>query len=253
MKEFTQFLFSWLFLKNLLIALGIFLVLIFFLIKCLDIFTRHGQEVEVPLVLNSQVGEATRNLENKLFHVKIDSVFVNDKPGGLVIDQNPAGGQKVKENRTIYLTIVTYTAPSVHIPRFEDTPFKEYESILKGLGLYADSITYKHDIALDLVLGVIWKGKKLAEGASVPKGSKLGIILGDGNGSELTLPNLVGLNLDDAKFAIRGAQLLLGRVRYDSTTHDTLRARVYKQNPPFPSDSVVKISQGTFIDLYLKD
>ncbi len=251
--DFRLFITSRLFLKQLLLALGLFIVLLLILINGLAFLTRHGEEVEVPSVLSLQASAATKQLLDQHFKVEVDSVFVNDKPGGTIIDQSPAAGAKVKENRTIYLTMVTFQAPVVHLPKFEDTPYKEYQSDLATIGLGVDSITYKPDVAQDLVLGVTFRHHVLADGQPLPKGSRVNLILGDGNGGTVVLPNLTGLNLDEAKFGIRGSQLLLGRVLYDSLTHDTLRAKVYRQTPAARADTVVKVSQGTLIDLYLKD
>lgn len=252
-NEFKLFIFSRTFLRQLLIAAGLFLILLLVLINCLAFITRHGEEVTVPSVISLQASAATKLLLDQNFKVQIDSVFVNDKPGGTIIDQSPAAGSKVKSGRSIYLTMVTFLAPQVKLPRFEDTPYKEYQSNLATIGLGVDSVTYKPDVALDLVLGVMFKGKVLTDGISIPKGSKVNLILGDGNGGTVVLPNLTGLKLDEAKFGIRGSQLLLGKVYYDSTSHDTVNARVYRQNPSTRADTVVKVSQGTLIDLYLKD
>lgn len=252
-NDFKLFIFSKLFLKQVLLAFGVFIILLLVLINGLAFITHHGEEINVPSVINLQASEATKILIDQHFKVEVDSVFVNEKAGGTIIDQTPAAGAKVKENRTIYLTMVTFQAPVVHLPKFEDTPFKEYQSDLATIGLGVDSITYKPDVAQDLVLGVTYKHHILTDGAGLPKGSKVNLILGDGNGGTVVLPNLTGLNLDEAKFGIRGSQLLLGRVLYDSTTHDTLKARVYRQSPAAKADTVVKISQGTLIDLYLKD
>lgn len=252
-EEFKEFIFSRIFLKQILLALAAFTILMIILINGLAFITKHGEEVTVPKLTGLQVGEATKLLLAQNFKVQVDSVFVDDKPGGQVIDQTPLAGSNVKDNRRIYLTMVTFQAPSVHLPRFEDTPYKEYLSDLKTLGLGVDSITYKPDIAQDLVLGVTFRNHSLSDGAVLPKGSKINLVLGDGNGGMVVLPNLTGLNLDEAKFGIRGSQLSLGRVIFDSTSHDSLRARVYRQSPAAKTDTVVKVSQGTLIDLYLKN
>ena len=252
-NDFKLFIFSRLFLKQLFLAFGICIILFLILINGLAFITRHGEEVSVPSVLNLQSSEGTKLLLDQRFKVEVDSVFVNDKAGGTIIEQSPEAGAKVKENRTIYLTMVTFQAPIVHLPKFEDTPYKEYQSDLTTIGLGVDSITYRPDVAQDLVLGVTFKHHALTAGIGLPKGSRVNLILGDGNGGTVLLPNLTGLNLDEAKFGIRGSQLLLGRVVYDSTTHDSLKARVYRQTPAARADTMVKVSQGTLIDLYLKD
>ena len=64
-------------------------------------------------------------LKQQGFEYKIDSVYVLDQPPGAVIEQDPDPGTNVKENRTIYLTVVTQIAPprgpprphALHLPR----------------------------------------------------------------------------------------------------------------------------------------
>ena len=252
LKEFFAFITSRSFLQQILIALAVFIILFLVVVNGLALITRHGEELEVPNVINMQLTDATHLLVSRSFKVQVDSVFVNDKPGGMVIDQSPVSGDKVKEGRSIYLTMVTYQAPEVHLPKFEDIAYKEYVSDLESVGISVENIVYKSDIARDLVLGVTFKNKPLSDNIALPKGSKVDLILGDGNGGTVVLPSLVGLSLDDAKFAIRGAQLFLGHVSYDSTSHDTLNAKVYRQSPSTRPDTVVKVSQGTLIDLYMK-
>jgi len=251
-NKWLQFLKSRYFFMNIGLGLVLIAVLFFIAFKSLDLITRHGQEIKVPNLIGKNVDDGIKTLESMQFRIKLDSVFKSGKSGGEIIDQNPAPDEMVKEHRTIYLTMVKYAAPMVHLPSFEDTPYKEFESNLKGLGLEVDSITYRPDIAKDLVLGVNYKGMKMSAGASLPKGSKVDLILGDGQGDNLVaLPNLLGLRLDEARFAIRGAQLILGQVSYQGIITDSNFAKVILQSPP-RKDSTAKVAQGTTINLVLE-
>jgi beta-lactam-binding protein with PASTA domain len=213
----------------------------------------HGQEIKVPNIIGQNIDAGLKTLNSMNFRVSIDSVFQSGKPGGEIIDQNPAPEEMVKDHRTIYLTIVKYNAPMVKLPGFEDTPYKEFESNLKGLGLEVDSITYQPDIAKDLVLGVNYRGRRLVSGSSLPRGSKVSLILGDGLGGNLVpLPHLLGLRLDEARFAIRGAQLILGQVSYQGIITDSSFAKIISQSPSPGLDSNAKVPQGTVINLILE-
>jgi len=252
-NPFISFLKSRYFFLN--IGLGIvFIALIFFaFFKSLDFITHHGEEIRVPGVIGQDMTSGIKALESMKFNVSIDSVFRAGKKGGEILDQNPAAGEMVKENRTIYLTLVKFSAPLVHLPSFEDRPFKEFESNLKGIGLDIDSITYVPDIAKDLVLGVRFEGKKLSSGESIPKGSKVSLLLGDGLGGNMVLlPNLIGLRLDEARFAVRGSQLVLGSVTYRGIITDSNFAKIVEQIPARGTDSLAKVSQGSVINVILE-
>ena len=71
----------------------------------------------VPNVKNKTLNEAQQALSNqKLKGLVIDSSYVKGVPDGMVLDQNPAGGARVKEGRTIYLTVTTSKVPLVKLP-----------------------------------------------------------------------------------------------------------------------------------------
>ena len=251
-KSFLDFIRTKYFWTNLLGGL-FFLVFVFFIfLKSLDFITRHGEEIEVPKLIGKNLAMGIQQLKDLNLEVKIDSVFVAGKEGGEIVDQNPNPGDMVKEHRSIYLTIVKFSAPLVSLPAFEDLPYKEFESNLLNLGIQVDSIIYTPDIAKDLVLGVHFQGKRIEAGIKLPKGSKIDLVLGDGEGGPLVqLPNLIGLKLDEARFAIRGSQLVLGNINYQGNITDSSQVKVIQQSPNFRSDSLVKVGQGTIIHLVL--
>ena len=46
----------------------------------------------------------------------IDSLYLPDTRGGVVVDQEPIKGSMVKTDRKIYLTIARYSSPMVKLP-----------------------------------------------------------------------------------------------------------------------------------------
>ena len=63
----------------------------------------HGAECEEQNIERSSAGSRNQKLKGLV----IDSSYVKGVPDGMVLDQNPAGGARVKEGRTIYLTVTT--------------------------------------------------------------------------------------------------------------------------------------------------
>lgn len=254
MNKFFQYIRSETFKKNLIIAFILFissLLVIFFLLRN---YTRHGEMVAVPEIKGMVVNDAIRALESKGFEVHIDSVYQADKQPGLVIDQNPIAGSNVKENRTIYLTIITMSAPEVKFPEVRELTYLEARSIIQNYGLKIADTVYIADIARDRVLDVKLGNQKLLAGTEVSKGTSITLILGNGQGdSEVEVPNLIGLTLSEATFSIQGSSLTLGSVKYMGYITDSLAARVISQTPAPDSIHMEKVSIGTPINLALSN
>ncbi len=254
MSKFFQYIRTDIFRKNLIIALVsfvVFLVVIFFLLQT---YTRHGQLIDVPSIKGMTIHDAIKELDSKGFEYQIDSVYQADKQPGLVIDQNPAEGSKVKENRTVYLTIITMSAPEVKFPEVRELTFLEARSIIQNYGLKILDTIYIPDIARDRVLDVKVGNRKLLAGEEIAKGTSVILILGNGQGeAEVEIPNLIGLSLSEATFSIQGSSLTLGTVRYMGYITDTLSARVISQTPEPDSLHLEKVSIGTPINLALSN
>lgn len=85
----------------------------------------------------------------------------------------------------------------------------------------------------------------------ITKGSKIDLILGNGQGAnEVQIPDLSGLTVSEAKFALQGIGLSLGTVTYDIGVSDTSTARVITQ---FPGLETGITSIGSKIDLTLSN
>jgi beta-lactam-binding protein with PASTA domain len=93
-------------------------------------------------------------------------------------------------------------------------------------------------------------GNIVSKGQSISKGSNINLVLGDGLGaSEVDIPNLLGLDLSEAKMAILGSSLKLGIISFEGRA-DSINTRVIKQSPSI-SDTLSKVSMGTQIDIVL--
>ncbi|MFD2164307.1 PASTA domain-containing protein [Paradesertivirga mongoliensis] len=252
MNKFLAYLRTETFRRNLIIAIisvVLFILLIFFSLRY---YTRHGEGVPVPKLQGLPVEKAIELLEAQGLGYQIDSVYQIDKAPGMVVEQDPDPNTNVKLNRTIYLTIITRTAPDVGFPDIFEKTFLEARAILGNYGIKIGDTSYISDIARDRVLKVQFGGKQVSTGDMIPKGSTISLVLGDGRGaSEVDLPPVTGLTLSEAIMALRGSQLNLGVVTYENVT-DTASATVIKQFPAL-SDSLTKVSIGTSVDLILSN
>ena len=249
MSKFGAYLKTKQFRFNLLMAVGSLVLVILIIFFCLGIYTRHGTGIPVPQLKGMQVEKAMRLLTDQGFQYKIDSVYVLDQQPGAVIEQDPDAGTNVKINRTIYLTVITRLAPNVAMPDLEPYTYREAAATIANYGLKIGDTTYKPDIARDRVLEVRFAGQPIKPGTKIRQGSRIDLVLGNGQGaSEVDIPNLVNQDLDAAKFVIKNGGLTLGTITYQGSITDSTSLVVVAQSP-MKTDSLTKTSNGTRINL----
>ncbi len=251
MKALLEFIKSKPFLINLGSALVLSALLLGFTYKALDHYTMHGETITVPSFKGINKSKLDEFIKDKhLRYVIIDSSVYNAKMAkGVVIEQDPELNTKVKDNRTIYLTINASLPPQVKMPNLIDVSYRQAEAILQTYGLKVGELIYKPDLAKNAVLGQQYKGHEIAPGTFVKKGATISLIMGDGLGnSDVTVPNLINLTYDEAVAELNSYSLNTGSVVYDDND-DKAGARVYKQRPSFSSKKT--LSFGETVDLFL--
>lgn len=232
MSKFLLYLKTNSFRKTLITALCLILALFLCVYFGLKIYTKHGDSMEVPIVKGKHISEAIKILEKASLEYDIDSIYQMDLKPGLVIEQDPDPKSYVKTGRTIYLTIITQVAPEVAFPNIIDKTFIEASAILKNQSLKVADTVYIADIARDVVLDVKFAGQTLQPGRMIAKGSQVTLVLGNGRGAnEVEVPNLVGLSLEEARFALSGIGLNLGSVTFSGNGLDSLSGKIISQQP----------------------
>ena len=180
-KEFFSFKTNKYFWLNLIAMMAVVILLLFVVLKWLDVYTRHGEAVVVPDVKGMTVGEAEMLLRNHgLVCVVSDSNYVKNKPAGSILELNPSAGQKVKEGRTIYLTINTLDVPLRLVPDVADNSSvrqAQAKILAAGFKLSENELISGEK---DWVYGVKYKGRQLNMGDKVPVGATLTLLVGDG-------------------------------------------------------------------------
>ncbi len=251
--NFFAFIFSKSFLKHLGIALGVFIALIFLIIFALNAYTGHGKTIAVPDlsgVRKEKLDSAFANSDLK-FQI-IDSVYLNNKPKGSVVDQTPVPGFHVKAGRTVYITVVAMQPQKVKMPNLVDLTLRQATQRLETYGLKVGRTSYEPDIAKNVVLKQVWKGRKIHADSLIVKGSSVDLVLGDGlNDSEISVPYFINLTPEQAEEAIKSGALIQGAFIFDTDVKDSLKARVYKQRPAYTANSVIKI--GDPVDLWFTE
>lgn len=173
------------FIKQLVFAGIAAIVLVFVLIKWLNISTNHDQKIQVPDLSKMSISQAEMQLEELNLRLEIiDSSNYNPSyPPMSIIEQNPEAGDFVKEKRRIYLKVNRATYKDIKMPNVLQKTRRNAEVTLKAVGLrVGDNPEYVKDIALDVVRGIIYKGKEIQVGDLIPKNSLVELKLGDGKG-----------------------------------------------------------------------
>lgn len=252
--NFLKFLISRLFLKHLLIAFSIIIFISIMALLFLRIFTRHGQALSVPDITGLSIPEADSILsERELRFQIVDSVYNANLTRGSIIDQNPRPEFKVKENRTIFLTINAFNPEIIRMPNVVGVSLRQARAIVQTSGLNIGKLTYIPDIAFNNVLQQKFNGNVIEEGDSIVKGSQIDLVLGRGPSSEKTAaPELVGLFLEQAKERLTNRYLNLGAVIYDASfenAEDSINAFVWKQKPEYSDETLMNL--GSAVDIWL--
>lgn len=185
-KEFFSFRTNKFFWLNLVAMIVVVVALLFGVLKWLDVYTRHGEAVVVPDVKGMTVGEATKMFSNHgLVCVVSDSNYVKNKAAGIVLDVNPGAGQKVKEGRTIYLTINTLSIPLRAVPDVADnSSLRQAQAKVLAAGFKLNEV---HLVSgeKDWVYGIQYQGRPLEAGEKVPLGAFLTLMVGNGEDDTL--------------------------------------------------------------------
>ncbi len=183
MRDFLNFLRS----KTLLINLGIaFIVLILLSLlafQWLKGSTNHGELVEVPDLSKMSVMEMRETIEKvNLRYEVLDSANYNPEyPRFSIIEQNPLAGEKVKENRKIYITVNPSGYKKVTVPNIVQVTQRNATSMLRAVGLDVQRVTYIDQLGKDMVYYIKYKGKNISPGDKLPKTSKIELICGNGS------------------------------------------------------------------------
>ncbi len=247
-----NFILSKLFLKNLGIAVAIFVGSILVLLIWMNFYTRHGQSRTVPNFVGLTMDQTIKLAKSsRLNYEIIDSIYTAAVPRGCIAEQNPRPGFKVKKWRTIVLTINAFHPEMVAMPNLVDLPKRQALLLAESSGLEVGLLKYRPDLSIDVVINQQYNGKDIRVGDSLQKGSVIDLVLGKGLSNQRTsVPDLLGMKLDAAKNKILGSSLNLGTFVYDNTiinNADTLNAFVYKQNPEFKSDATLQLGSSMYL------
>ena len=240
------------FLLNFVITIFVICGITIFILNWLKDYTQHGQFIVVPTLQHLTPEEADVSATKiQLRTLVIDSIFDEDAQPGVVVEQYPAAGTQVKENRLIHLTINAHSPEKLAVPNLKNAAYRQTLQTLEARGFKIGNIEYLPSEFKNLVLQLKHNGQELLPNTLLRKGATIDIVLGDGGGNNLLdMPFLLGKSLDEALNLIRKFYLNIGPIVTDgSITPDKNQgeAIVYQQNPE-PKSS---IEAATSVELFI--
>lgn len=147
----------------------------------LDSWTHHGEETTVPQVKGLSYPDAEKRLRAQNYIVEIaDSVYDTHRAPGIVVEQLPRAGAKVKPGREIYLTIVAFSPKMVSVPYLLNASQRQATAMLEGLGIRKIEIREVLSEYKDLVLGAKFNGVPLKPGSRIPVTATVTLEVGTG-------------------------------------------------------------------------
>jgi eukaryotic-like serine/threonine-protein kinase len=178
-KDLIAFLKSKLFLKNLALAIGVVILFFTSVAFFLSKYTRHGEYIVLQNLSNKKIADAEDLLKSEeLNYIIIDSVYVENSPPGLVINQNPYPGAHVKRGRNIYLYITSTLPPLVEMPDLMDKSLRQARNLLDNAGLKTGQVRMVVAPLSGFVLSQTYKDKTIQPGTKIPKGSVINLEVG---------------------------------------------------------------------------
>lgn len=166
----------------------------------LQVYTHHGQEIEVPALGGMDVRSAIKKLEMLGLRGEVgDTGYVAREAADVVLEQSLAAGKKVKAGRIVRLTVNAGVARPIALPDLAgNCSLREAELKLRTLG-FAPTPPERIEGDRDWVYAVKLRGRTLAPGEKVPAGSPLTLVVGEGEQEEVFNGN------DSLDFLIFGA------------------------------------------------
>ncbi|MBR2083332.1 MAG: PASTA domain-containing protein [Muribaculaceae bacterium] len=160
-----------------LVALG-YISLLF-----IDVFTSHGQQVQVPDVRNMPLEKAIEILDDAGLRWEISdstTFYENYKPG-TVIDQDPKAKSYIKKIRIIYLKVNAMHPPIIQLPKLVELPGRQGVAMLKAMGFKHVSMDSVPSPMGGMILEVSVDGHKVEAGKPVSVNSQIKLTVGDGS------------------------------------------------------------------------
>ncbi|NLP30837.1 MAG: Stk1 family PASTA domain-containing Ser/Thr kinase [Clostridiales bacterium] len=168
-------------------------------------------EVEVIDVTGMEVDEATRLLNDIGLDLEVGSEVASDEyEEGLIVSQDPLPKMIVKTGKTVIVNI-SKGSLDVSIPNVIGKTLSDAVFLIESFGYSKGGVSEEYS---QMPKGVVIRQSPQA-GTHAEKGTSVSLVVSLGEEiKKTTVPNLIGLEIDEAKQVIENAGMSLGSISY---------------------------------------
>lgn len=201
------------------------------------------EDVDIPNFIGQKLEDIQANPDYK-FNFVIEKSFDATQAIGVVLDQNPAANsKKVKAESKITLT-VNSTDTLVPVPDVVGRNQEEATAKIKAANLKVEIVEIVDD---ETAQGYVKETFPKAD-QNVQINSVVQIYVSSGPAEkETTVPNLLGLTVDEAEEELKKYNLVLGK--QDKEENSATKGTIIKQSPLYNS----KVEEGTEVSIVISD
>jgi len=170
-----------------------------------------GQEVKVPNVVGTSLKEAADMLNQEGLKLKVVNRIHSDMEKDHIISQRPEANETVKKGREIEV-VLSLGVEMVEVPDVVGRTLEDASFILKSEGLNLGEVGKVNDA--EVPEGVV-VAQSPESGKRIKLGQRVDIAISSGSDSatQLNMPNLIGLNLADARAKLQMNELVLDEIQ----------------------------------------
>ena len=240
--------------RNVVLAICFCIVGAFLLKISLNVATRHGEVYTVPDFSAMSIEEAKQAAAPAKLRLEIfDSLYVVGMPGGVVLDQLPKAGARVKSERRVLLTINSHNQRKAQIPYVAGYSLRQAKNILMTAGFEIERLEYGEAMAMNNVLTQYYNGQQIVQGSQSEAEIGSGIVLQVGFNPDAqtnpVVPRIVGRSLKEAKSMLWEAGYNVGDIMRDEdiSAANQNDCKVYKQEP----NQAEELAWGEKVTIYI--
>lgn len=203
--------------------------------------TRQGMQIEVPDVSGKTAAEAQEILARKRLKLHVEEErWSPGVPDGHIIFQRPGPAIRVKEGRTIYVSVSrgdkSFTVPDLTT----GISLREARFRVEQAGLTVGRV---EEVASEALVGTV-VGQRPEPGAQASRGSAVDLQVSRGPALPFPAPNLVGSSTETAVALLDSLGLAVGQIAYREQA-DVQEDKVLEQKP----EAGAEVRAGDKIDL----
>lgn len=237
--------------KHLLYMLAVSVVIVFLCFMFIKIVARQGKEYELPDLRGMALTQLEEENVLSLRYVVIDSVYDEEKEGGIVVQQDPKPGTMIKTHRKVYVTVTSYAPSDVVLPELSNMTVRSAVSALEAAGLRCGRLRFVDSPYRNVILETTSNGKMVYAGQKMNQNDVVDLTVGMGETPTGTrVPFVIGQLPAKARRGILSASMNVGQEHFEGVTNRST-AVCYKLNPDYTG--VTRYPLGTYVDIWYCD